>query len=403
MRKKDLLREREEMGRELAALRQENWELRLQLSGRPEPPVPPPEPPEGEASAPQFSRFPVLRGIDGRRAPTEEPPNESSEETVQPLTLRLLVSHLRCYAAAHFGFYAKKELFAHLLGAMAACDVVVFHNDSAARLPNIAAAAWGSPAALIAVQPGWRGGSLLGMPDPATRLYRETRMLRALYEAHYETKPCFAILDNLTAAPPEEYLAELWQVALQGPGPARLLRLARDAWPGDPLLLQNGALAYPEHLWLFGLVDDPPLPALMAAPPMHLHVPQGLLEEAFNAPRPGELLVSARELRRLFAQARLPEDDARLFSQTAEYLAAHWNVSIGPHAMRQMRRFCAVCRACGLSAEAAMDGFFFHRALRCLASADPALVRYETPALLRFLAEQFGKKALPLTTEWLER
>jgi len=399
MRKKHLLRERQALLDEIAALQQENLLLR---TGEP-PEAPAPDLPEDEVAARQseFSRFPLLRAVDEKyeNAALGEAPGGSAPALPQ------VAEHLRRYAAAHFGLYAARPLFACFLGAMAASDFLLLRGDDAGRGPltlcRAVAAAWGQNMEIVPVRPHWtRPADLLGEPDPAARRYRETDFLRAVYEAGYNEGVSLVVLDGVTAAPPGCFAALL--------NPVRKIALAESGWPGDPLLLRDGALPWPGNLWLVGTLP-PGAPALsppLRAAAMEFCLPGQREAKSFLTPLEGPAPLPARHLRELFAHARdvyaLPEDALRLYALAEQYLAEHMELSLGPQAWPQLRAFGSVCLACGLRPAEALDGFFYHSALRRLDAAGPGVLKYELPGLLRFLAETFGKRALPLTVGWLE-
>lgn len=429
MKKKAILAGQKKLLLEIAALREENLELRRRLAALPEtvPEPPVPDDPEEEIT-PQhrFSRFPLLRSVDerypgGRLAAAQEGDS----------TLAALAAHMWGYAAAHYGLCAPPDVYASLLAAMSLSNCVALHDEAggneaggneadgkeaggneaggaktggdetgnpkaghlkashlkaghlkAELLLQAAAASVGQEAQLI---PACRPP--LGSQDTATKLYRETRLLRVLYEAGYQSAPWFAVLEG---AP----LSAITQAAERGPA----LRLVGDAWPGDPALLREGVLEYPENLWIFCMG------ACAAQVPVGLHIHmENAKEDAKTeipcAPEP--LALSAGWLRGLFARAPMaypvPADIQALFTRTAAYLADRLDVSVDARTERQMPQFISVCLACGLRPPEALDAFYYQRALRRLENADPHLLRYELPGFGRFLDETFGKSAMPLT------
>ena len=398
MKKKDILAGQKALLDEIAALRKENMQLRQQLSELPEqPPEPPvPDDPEEEVTpAHQFSRFPVLRSVDDKYPDGALLAPE--EEDDEPMTLRALAVHLRGYAAAQFGLRAAEDVFASLLGAMAVSDLIVLHGEAAA-VPQAVAAALSQQAELVSLR---HAEDALGTWDATTKMYHEKRLLRVIYEAGYQSAPCFAVMEDAETAA-SEGLAAVRRTAGMGLGPARALRLANDAWPGDPLLLQGGALPYPENLWLFAVANPDAAQdvsqALAAPMQLHLNLQE---DKAEISPVLKPIEISAARLRALFREAAaehpIPEETNKLFAQTAEYLAEHLDYSIDAQTQRQMAPFLGVCLACGLQPKQALDAFLYHKALRRLESADPFLLRHELAGLERFLKDTFGKNGLPLT------
>jgi uncharacterized protein YjeT (DUF2065 family) len=139
---------------------------------------------------------------------------------------------------------------------------------------------------------------------------------------------------------------------------------------------------------------------------MEFCLPDGQGAGAFLTPLQQPSFLPARQLRDLFAHARevypLPEEALRLYGLAEQYLAEHMELSLGPRAQAQLRSFGSVSLACGLRPVEALDGFFYHKAMRRLECAEAGVLKYELPGLRRFLAETFGRKALPLTAEYLE-
>ena len=396
MRKKDILAGQKALLDEIAALRKENMQLRKKLSELPEEPIeqPVPDDPEEEITpAHQFSRFPVLRSVDDKYPDGVLPAPE--EEDGEPITLQALAEHVRGYAATQFGLRAAEDVVASLLGAMAVSDLIVLRGE-AAGLPQAVAAALSQEAEIVSLR---YAENALGMWDAATKLYHEKRLLRVIYEAGYQSAPCFAVLENAGTAAPEG-LAAIWRTASMGRGPARALHLVNDTWPGDPLLLRGGSLPYPENLWLFAVAKQDAAPI---AAPMQLYI--SLQDEKAEIPqvlKPME--ISAARLRELFREALaehpIPKEITKLFAQTADYLAEHLDYAVDAQTQRQMAPFIGVCLACGLQAKQALDAFLAHKALRRLESADEFLLRHELAGLERFLKDTFGKNGTPLTHDF---
>ncbi len=406
--KKQLLLDRQALLDEIAALQKENLILRI---GEP-PPLPVPASPDEEAVARQsdFSRFPKLRAVD------EQYENVNPDDSAADIkTLPQAAEHLRRYAAAHFGLYASRALYASFLGAMAASDFIILRSEddgrSALTLSRAAAAAWGQDIDIISMQPEWsRTADLLGELDPATKYYRETDFLRSVYEAAYRDGASFTVLDNISASA-ERCLTELLpllslshnQVNL-----ARMIPLSETAWPGDPALLQNGALPWPGNLWLFGTLPDDrtQLSPQLRSAAMEFCLPSQKQAKSFLTPLQKTAVVPARQLRSLFAHARevfvLPEETLRLYTQVERYLADHMELSLGAQTQSQLKCFSSVCLACGLRPAEALDSFFYQKALRRLEYIEPGILKYELPGLRRFITEAFGKRAVPLTLSLLE-
>lgn len=412
MTKRQLLRDRQSLLEQISALQAEN--LRAELSrDDAEPPVPD-SPQEEEARVSRsgaFSRFPLLKAVDEAHAHCALP-DPAAPQAAAPPQAAQVAEHLRRYAASHFGIHAGRALYAHFLGAMAAADFILLRceernaGEGALLFCKAVAAAWGREIDLTVVRPHWsRPTYLLGEAGPQVWQYQETPFLRALYEAGWQEGACFAALENVTAAPPEGYLKPLL-AALRCARGMRELPLAQDSWPGDPLLLRGGALPYPENLWLLGtLPPEEPPPAYLRGVAMEFCLP-ALREKPFLASLAGPSGLPARQLRALFAQAMethaLPEEPLRLARALEEYLAARMELSLGAEMQPLLLRFGSVCLACGLRPGEALDGFFYHKALRRLENADPVTLHYELPGLRRFLKETFGRNALPLTMEYLD-
>jgi len=400
-----LLRDRQALLDEIAALQEEN--LRLRVGEPVEDPAP--DSPEEEAAARpgEFSRFPLLRAVDEKY---ENAILDELSAARAQISLPQIAEHMRRYAAAHFGLYAGRPLFACFLGAMAASDFLLLRGEDAVHGPlafcRAVAAAWGQSIEIAPAQ----AGDLLGEPDPAARRCRETDLLRAVYEAGYREGVSFAVLEGLAAAP-ESCLSRLLPLLALSHNAANLARqitLADSSWPGDPALLQDGALPWPGNLWVIGTLppgSPPPSPQLRAAA-MEFCLPGQQGAKAFLTPLENPAALPARQLRGLFAHARdvypLPEEALRLFGLVERRLAEQMELSLGAQSGAQLRAFGSVCLACGLRPNEALDGFFFHKAMRRLEAADAGVLKYELPGLRRFLAETFGRRALPLTMDYLE-
>ncbi|MDR2687602.1 MAG: hypothetical protein LBB75_07605 [Oscillospiraceae bacterium] len=408
MRKKQLLRDRRALLDEIAALQAENLRLRL---GEP-PEAPAPDSPEEEAAARpgEFSRFPLLRAVDEKYENAIFDGPADPKAAAAPQALPQIAEHLRRYAAAHFGLYAGRPLFACFLGAMAASDFLLLRGDDGGLGPlafcRAVAAAWGQDIEIAPVE----GGDLLGGPDPAARRYRETQLLRAVYEAGYREGVSFAVLEGVADAPERRLsrLLPLLALSHNAANLARQITLADSAWPGDPVLLQNGALPWPGNLWVIGALPpgSPALSPQLRAAAMEFCLPGQRGAKAFLTPLEHPAALPARQLRGLFAHARevyaLPEETLRLYALVEQHLAEHMELSLGAQSGAQLRAFGSVCLACGLRPAEALDGFFCHKAMRRLEYADAGALKYELPGLRRFLAETFGRRALPLTSEYLE-
>ena len=418
MTKKQLLLEHKKLLAELAALREENLRLRLGES------IPAPRPAtiddileESPSAQSQFSRFPLLRAADERDdAPAPTEPEQKKPAKRPPLTLLQLAEHLRKYAAAHFGIYAGRALYASFLGCMAASDFILLRSEDESRsallLCQAVASALGETPSLTTVHPQWSSAAdLLGAPEPASKLYRETAFLRRLYAAGYEEGVCFAALERVTAAPAEGYLSTLLPLLAfsqaENPVFARSIPLADSAWPGDPFLLQDGALPYPDNLWLFGsIAAGDPLPGeRLRGVAMEFCLPV-LREKSYLVSLAKPMTLSAGQLREHFDHAAevfaLPGEALRCFQQTARYLADFMDLSLGPAAETQLMQFSSVCLACGLRPAEALDSYFYHKALRRLETLDANALQLGLPGLRRHFSETFAARDVPLTMALLD-
>lgn len=408
IRKKQLLKDRQALLDEIAALQQENLRLR---SGAPQPSVVPDSPEEEAAARPhEFSRFPLLRAVDQSNE-NVMPERTAAAPPDAPKTLFRVAEHLRRYAAVHFGIYAGRPLYAAFLGAMAASDFLLLRSEDEQHGPlalcRAAAAAWGQDIAITPAHPEWtRPADLLGEADPATKQYRETEFLRTIYEAGYSEGVRIAALDNITAMPVNclAPLLPVLRLSHRQPNISRSISLADSLWPNDPLLLQNGALLWPGNLWLAGTL--PPgahVPQQLRSAAMEFCLPSQQNTKRFLTPLEQPFPMPAQQLRSLFAHARevyaLPEEMQRLYGLVEQYLAEHMEFSLG--IQTQLHRFGSVCLACGMRTVDVLDHFFYQKGLRRLEELDPSVLKYELPGLRRFLAETFGKRALPQTMQLL--
>lgn len=150
-----------------------------------------------------------------------------------------------------------------LLGGLAMSQLHVFQGISGTGKTSLAKAfakAMGGFCTDIAVQAGWRDrDDLLGHYNAFERRFYEKDCLQALYKAQTPrwSDTCNVILlDEMNLSRPEQYFAEFLSALEKNNPDERLISLAETAMPNAPTMLREGRkILVPSNVWFIGTAN----------------------------------------------------------------------------------------------------------------------------------------------------
>lgn len=201
--------------------------------------------------------FPSLIEMDGN----------ATLQTVPPMlreklpTLKDLADEIRHRIAEKKLYYCDKDVRAFLAG-LATSRLHLLQGISGTgktSLPREFARAIGATSAIVEVQSGWRDrNDLLGYYNAFEKRYYESEFLQALYRAqqpHYRNVPFFIVLDEMNLSHPEHYFADFLSALEQAPDKQRV-SLLTSRIDGAPQLLEDARwLRIPHNVWFIGTAN----------------------------------------------------------------------------------------------------------------------------------------------------
>jgi hypothetical protein len=176
-------------------------------------------------------------------------------------SLKDLVDEVRQRIGAEKLYYREKDIRAFLAG-LAASRLHLLQGISGTgktSLPLAFAKAIGATSSLVEVQSGWRDrNDLLGYYNAFERRFYESEFLQALYRARQPRHlplPYFIVLDEMNLSHPEHYFADFLSALEQKQANQRISLLTAKV-DGAPQLLEDSRwLRIPENVWFIGTAN----------------------------------------------------------------------------------------------------------------------------------------------------
>ncbi|MGM9680084.1 MAG: McrB family protein [Eubacteriales bacterium] len=358
---------------------------------------------KGGEEGPRFSR---LCESDLHPVPTPK--------TDPELTLSELCARFRNFAAGQMGLYYDADVIRSFVAGMSVTKLIIMQGISGTGKTSLAYAFgkfMGNDAVMVPVQPSWKDRTdLLGYFNEFTGTFRETELLRKLYEAGANDRVYITVLDEMNISRVEYYFAEFLSVLELPDSESRTVEIVSDSRPDDPGRLQNGRLHIPDTVWFVGTAnnDDSTLAISDKVYDRAMVLDLDRRAKPFAASgNTNGVPLTGSQLDILFREARvkyrLSEEVREKIEELDSYLIERLGITFGNRIMSQIEGFIPVYLACGGRESDGVDQIIARKVLRKLENQNPVYVRTEAKGLEACLDRLFGEDGLPLCRHTLEK
>ena len=362
---------------------------------------------EGEAVAPESSRFPKLTLVDEKYADYVRPVFDDQ------ITLEELVEDYRLFACSQMHLYYSPEIIRRFVAGMASSKLLILEGISGTgktSLPHSFSRFLENPATMVSVQPSYRDRTeLLGYFNEFSKRFNETEFLRALYEAGYREEPSMVILDEMNLARIEYYFAEMLSVLEMPSHDEWVLDLVPTAWDKDPKHLFDGKIQVPDSIWFIGTANNDDSTFTITDKVYDRAMPIELNDRAaaFTCDPQPPCHITSSHLMALFAKAKqehpISEASIAKLDKLDGYLQTRFKLAFGNRIIKQMYDFVPVYVACGGSELDGMDYIVARKVLKKLESLNVTFVRDEIKSLIEYIEKIFGKSNMADSKAYLTR
>ncbi len=359
-------------------------------------------PGEGESK-----RFPKLDLVDELYAIPQDIPWDDS------ITLPQLVEGYRNFAASRMKLYYTPQIVRLFFASMAASRLLILEGISGTgktSLPYSVSRYLQNPAGLVSVQPSFRDRSeLMGYFNEFTKRFNETEFLRYLYTALYRDDPSFIVLDEMNLARIEYYFAEMLSILEMPSADEWVVDLVPVQWPNDPKALHGGKLTVSTNIWFVGTAnnDDSTFTITDKVYDRAMALDINNRAAPFDAPDTPPIHLRAGHLEALFAQAQqtyaITDKNVERLAKLDEYLQTRFKLAIGNRISKQMQDFVPTYIACGGTELDALDYMIQRKILKKFESLNLSFARDEVGDLIIYMEKLFGKTALPMCRQYLQK
>lgn len=356
---------------------------------------------------PENAVFPDLVAMDRDFLLSPYTPSASAN-----ITLKELCDGFNAYLESNEMFYTPETIRAFVSG-LACSHFMILEGLSGTgktSLPKFFAEYAGTNICFTSVQASWKDRSdILGYYNDFVGKFKETPFLRALYKANYETGEInLMVLDEMNLSRIEYYFADFLSVLELDESQWEIELMPKSTGGTLPARLNGCSVVIPQNVWFIGTAnkDDSTFtvtdkvydraviidfsqrneanPSRRNVRPVHLGADRltALYEEAFS--RPGYALSRA---------------DYDKFSVLTQFVLEAFDINFGNRILNQIVRFVPVYRACGGTAEKALDLMFARKVLRKLDGRFDDGLKANLTKLERLVLQQYNKTDFSATLD----
>ena len=321
------------------------------------------------------------------------------------------VDQFQAYLANKLKLYYDKDVLRAFIAGLASSRLLLLQGLSGtgkSTLPRMFLRFVGGVPRFYPVQATWRDKTdVIGYYSDLTGIYKETELLKGLYEASYTKNSVnLMVLDEMNISRVEYYFADFLSI-FEYPKSDWLIQLTQlNEEAKVPKLLEKGAVRIPSNTWFIGTInlDDSTFTVTDKVYDRAIIIDF----DRFNVPfkskyKDDERPTTMEEFEGFFQEAvdnernRLTEAEAKKFLNLLGFIDETFNVRIGNRVMNQLNTFVPVFVALGGSKLDALDFIFSTKTIRKL---DTKFESYMPEALIkleRYLVKEYGKNSFKLT------
>ena len=346
------------------------------------------------------NRFPMLTKIDEvyRLNPKLLKPTVSEKISLEDLTHRF-----QQFSASKLGLYYPDKVVARFFAAMATAKTLILEGISGTgktSLPYAMGKFFKNDAKIISVQPSWRDRTeMVGYLNEFTKKFNETDFLASLYEASYQDKLNFIVLDEMNLSRIEYYFADFLSM-LEMPDPSEWkIGLVPTQQKSDPVKLEEGKLLVPQNIWFVGTANKDDSTYMITDKVYDRVISLEMNHKAviFDSTDESSIDMSFDDLSKLFDKA---ESENELSSDLIDklelldgYIMDHFGIAFGNRIMKQLKRFIPIYQACGQTQLDGLDFIVSRKIIRKFESLNLSFMKKELEALVNYMNRLFGKNS----------
>ena len=349
----------------------------------------------------------------------EEPVEEKDPNARPPLDyeqFKLLAYEFQSYLC-HNKYYFKINTLRCFIAGLAAARLILLQGLSGtgkSTLPRVFLEYIGGDAYFFPVQATWRDRSdITGYYSDFTGQFKETELLKHLYEASYIPETCnLMVLDEMNISRVEYYFADFLSI-FEYPSEDWIVPLMQ-VKPGTklPKYIENGMVRIPVNTWFVGTVNiddstftitDKVYDRAIAIDFNELNLP---FESSYRFdPHP----ITVQELTAMFKECQAkPENnltpaERKKFLLLTDFISETFDVQFGNRIMNQIDNFLPVFVGLGGSKNEALDFMLARKVLRKLDGKFESYIRDGLNKLTRYLNTEYGKHVFPESEAAIER
>lgn len=349
----------------------------------------------------------------------EEPQEEKDPNARPPLDyeqFKLLAYEFQSYLC-HEKYYFKINTLRCFIAGMAAARLILLQGLSGtgkSTLPRVFLEYVGGDAYFFPVQATWRDRSdITGYYSDFTGQFKETELLKHLYEASYIPETCnLMVLDEMNISRVEYYFADFLSI-FEYPSEDWIVPLMQ-VQPGTklPKYIENGMVRIPVNTWFVGTVNiddstftitDKVYDRAIAIDFNELNLP---FESSYRFdPHP----IKIQELVAMFEECKAkPENnltpaERKKFLLLTQFISDTFDVQFGNRIMNQIDNFLPVFVGLGGSKNDALDFMLARKVLRKLDGKFESYIKDGLNKLNRYLNTEYGKHVFPESEASIER
>lgn len=359
-------------------------------------------------------------------APSEEAPKEEEEkvEEVNPNTrppldyeqFKLLAYEFQSYLC-HEKYYFKINTLRSFIAGLAAARLILLQGLSGtgkSTLPRVFLEYIGGDAYFFPVQATWRDRSdITGYYSDFTGQFKETELLKHLYEASYIPETCnLMVLDEMNISRVEYYFADFLSI-FEYPSEDWVVPLLQ-VKPGTvlPKYIENGMVRIPVNTWFVGTVNiddstftitDKVYDRAIAIDFSELNLP---FESSYRFdPHP----IKITELQAMFKECKEKQEnnltpaERKKFLDLTQFISDTFDIQFGNRIMNQIDNFLPVFVGLGGTKNEALDVMIARKVLRKLEGKFESYIKDGLNKLTRYINSSYGKHALPESEAVIEK
>ncbi len=350
-------------------------------------------------------RFSMLADVDrtmtGYRAPAMIP----------NLTLREFCETFRNYSAGEKHLFYDASIIRQFVAGLSVSPILIMQGMSGTGKTSLARAFGyfiSNISTAVPIQPMWKERSdLLGYFNEFTDEFKETELLKKMYEALYSDEMYVTILDEMNIARVEYYFADFLSM-LEFPAEERKLQIISDKRPDDPIRLRGEMLPVPENMWFIGTAnnDDSTFAISDKVYDRAMVINLDKKTATFTAPSTHAIRLSIEQWKAMIADARreyaITARNMERIGRMDNYVQATFHLSFGNRIMKQLRMYVPVFMACGGGELEAIDDLLSKKLMRKLESLNPSYVRSKIEDFKMQLNDIFGENVMEACIAYLD-